>query len=251
MVILPDHLHCLWTLPDDDGDYSTRWMVIKAYFTRRCPTAFKTARSDALRHKREQTIWQHRDGAIQAYLFGESTQREGLFRRLQDLLDRPDWHERYEDWRRAMASRTRLALIRRLGWEIKQTPSPERLEALLAEFKQRYVSASICRFIERRLRGLLSALVAELLAQAGLTAERMRCLDERLDLPGDLVRLLTWELQVPVLELLNRQARATGAMARLENIELVRLFESYSERLQRLGRTVLDRLHGWLVDLCV
>jgi hypothetical protein len=184
-------------------------------------------------------------------LFGESTQREGLFCRLQDLLDRPDWQERYDDWRRAMASRARLTLIRRLGWGIKQTPSPERLEALLAEFKQRYVSASVCRFIEKRLRGLLSALVAELLAQSGLTAERMRCLDERLDLPGDLVRLLLWELQVPVLELLDRQARATGSVMRFENLELVRLFESYSERLQRLGCTVLNRLHGWLVELCV
>ena len=53
IVILPDHLHCLWTLPADDADYSTRWMVIKSYFTRRCSTALKTARLNALRHKRE------------------------------------------------------------------------------------------------------------------------------------------------------------------------------------------------------
>ncbi len=60
IVILPDHLHGLWTLPADDTDYSTRWMLIKSYFTRRCPPAFKTARSEALRHKREPTVWQHR-----------------------------------------------------------------------------------------------------------------------------------------------------------------------------------------------
>jgi putative transposase len=60
IVILPDHLHCLWTLPDGDADYSTRWMAIKAYFTRRCPPALKTARSRSLLHKREQTLWQHR-----------------------------------------------------------------------------------------------------------------------------------------------------------------------------------------------
>jgi len=34
VVILPDHLHCLWTLPADDADYSTRWMLIKSHFTR-------------------------------------------------------------------------------------------------------------------------------------------------------------------------------------------------------------------------
>lgn len=29
MVILPDHLHCLWTLPATDDDYPTRWRLIR------------------------------------------------------------------------------------------------------------------------------------------------------------------------------------------------------------------------------
>lgn len=33
-VILPDHLHCIWTLPDGDRDFSTRWRLIKSHFTR-------------------------------------------------------------------------------------------------------------------------------------------------------------------------------------------------------------------------
>ncbi len=32
IVIMPDHLHYLWTLPADDLDYSTRWEQIKGYF---------------------------------------------------------------------------------------------------------------------------------------------------------------------------------------------------------------------------
>jgi putative transposase len=28
-VLMPDHLHCIWTLPDGDADFSTRWMMIK------------------------------------------------------------------------------------------------------------------------------------------------------------------------------------------------------------------------------
>lgn len=44
MVILPDYLHCLWTLPPDDADYSTRWMLIKSHFTRRCAASLKTTR---------------------------------------------------------------------------------------------------------------------------------------------------------------------------------------------------------------
>jgi putative transposase len=31
LVLLPDHLHCLWTLPPGDPDYATRWMLIKSY----------------------------------------------------------------------------------------------------------------------------------------------------------------------------------------------------------------------------
>ena len=34
-VVLPDHLHCIWTMPGDDTDYSTRWGAIKARFTRK------------------------------------------------------------------------------------------------------------------------------------------------------------------------------------------------------------------------
>ncbi len=28
-VLLPDHLHCIWTLPPDDADYPNRWSMIK------------------------------------------------------------------------------------------------------------------------------------------------------------------------------------------------------------------------------
>ncbi|MFO1154749.1 MAG: transposase [Rhodospirillales bacterium] len=33
-VVLPDHLHTLWTLPDGDADFSGRWRAIKARFSR-------------------------------------------------------------------------------------------------------------------------------------------------------------------------------------------------------------------------
>ena len=35
IVLLPEHLHCVWTLQPDDHDYSTRWRKIKEDFTRR------------------------------------------------------------------------------------------------------------------------------------------------------------------------------------------------------------------------
>ncbi len=33
-VVLPDHMHCVWTLPDGDGDHVHRWRMIKGRFGR-------------------------------------------------------------------------------------------------------------------------------------------------------------------------------------------------------------------------
>ncbi|MBW4580141.1 MAG: transposase [Tildeniella nuda ZEHNDER 1965/U140] len=60
IVILPDHLHCLWTLPPEDADFSNRWRLIKSRFTRCCPAQFRQQRSTARQHKGEQAVWQRR-----------------------------------------------------------------------------------------------------------------------------------------------------------------------------------------------
>ena len=36
IVVLPDHLHCLWTLPPGNADYPTRWQLIKTWVTQSC-----------------------------------------------------------------------------------------------------------------------------------------------------------------------------------------------------------------------
>ncbi|MGY0562569.1 MAG: transposase [Paraglaciecola chathamensis] len=33
-VVLPEHIHCIWTLPDGDADFSNRWKMIKTYFSK-------------------------------------------------------------------------------------------------------------------------------------------------------------------------------------------------------------------------
>lgn len=58
MVILPEHLHCLWTLPEHDDNYSARWMLIKRHFSLNTPKT-ETIKSTRLR-KRERGIWQRR-----------------------------------------------------------------------------------------------------------------------------------------------------------------------------------------------
>lgn len=58
MVILPEHLHALWTLPRDDADFSKRWMLIKAAFSRSLPKTEPVRNSR--QKKRERGIWQRR-----------------------------------------------------------------------------------------------------------------------------------------------------------------------------------------------
>ena len=57
-VVLPDHMHAIWTLPSDDADFSTRWLLIKAAFSRGTPRE-ESIRAARLR-KGERGIWQHR-----------------------------------------------------------------------------------------------------------------------------------------------------------------------------------------------
>ncbi len=58
-VILPDHIHTLWTLPEGDADYPTRVRLIKAAFTR-ATVRQEITRSESRSAKREQTVWQRR-----------------------------------------------------------------------------------------------------------------------------------------------------------------------------------------------
>jgi len=44
-VLLPDHLHCVWTLPENDNDFSTRWNIIKKRFTQAAKSALHQASS--------------------------------------------------------------------------------------------------------------------------------------------------------------------------------------------------------------
>jgi REP-associated tyrosine transposase len=58
MVVLPEHLHAVWTLPEEAADYSTRWSLIKSAFSRRFDKI--EPRSCSRMNKRERGIWQRR-----------------------------------------------------------------------------------------------------------------------------------------------------------------------------------------------
>jgi putative transposase len=58
IVVLPDHLHAVWTLPDDTADFAIRWKLIKEGFSRHLPRIER--RSSSRQHKGERGIWQRR-----------------------------------------------------------------------------------------------------------------------------------------------------------------------------------------------
>lgn len=56
-VVLPDHLHTIWTLPDNDADYATRWRLIKSRFSTDLPAG--PLRPSQIK-RQERGIWQRR-----------------------------------------------------------------------------------------------------------------------------------------------------------------------------------------------
>ena len=96
-VLLPDHMHCIWTLPEGDADYATRWLALKRYVSsdvgrRLQESAFM---DPSQHHRREANLWQRQ--------FWEHQLRdEGDFERHMDYIHfDPVKHrhvERVRDW---------------------------------------------------------------------------------------------------------------------------------------------------------
>jgi putative transposase len=58
MVVLPDHLHAVWTLPEGDADFPLRWRLIKIAFAQAIPKS--ESRSPVRVARGERGIWQRR-----------------------------------------------------------------------------------------------------------------------------------------------------------------------------------------------
>jgi putative transposase len=60
-VLLPDHLHTIWTLPEHDTQFSLRWNIIKQLCSKALPEFRDDSRLSASRvARRETSIWQRR-----------------------------------------------------------------------------------------------------------------------------------------------------------------------------------------------
>ena len=59
-VLLPDHLHCIWILPEGDANFSARWAIIKRHVSSRCVSSIKSSVSDSRLRRNERPFWQRR-----------------------------------------------------------------------------------------------------------------------------------------------------------------------------------------------
>ncbi|MGQ3888238.1 REP-associated tyrosine transposase [Legionella sp. CNM-1927-20] len=62
IVVLPDHMHAVWSLPDEDVNYSLRWHQIKSYFTKGLIKSGFTIKPDKRGeyHLWQRRFWEHR-----------------------------------------------------------------------------------------------------------------------------------------------------------------------------------------------
>ncbi|MBE9116542.1 transposase [Lusitaniella coriacea LEGE 07157] len=61
-VLLPDHFHCIFTLPEEDSDYATRLRLIKTFVTKTCKDKLKlkTKTTQSRKKRKESNLWQRR-----------------------------------------------------------------------------------------------------------------------------------------------------------------------------------------------
>ncbi len=60
IVVLPDHLHCIWTLPAGDSDFSMRWRLVKSAFSRAFGHQTEAPPDAGRLRTKERTVWQRR-----------------------------------------------------------------------------------------------------------------------------------------------------------------------------------------------
>lgn len=60
VVILPDHMHAMWTLPPGDAEFGQRWGMIKRHVSKAVSKAISASVGDSMRARGEFGIWQRR-----------------------------------------------------------------------------------------------------------------------------------------------------------------------------------------------
>jgi len=92
-VVLPEHMHCIWTLPAGDCDFAGRWRDIKKGFSRAIPAGEYRAASLELRHERG--IWQRH---YWEHLIRDANDYQHHFDYVHRNPLKHGWVQRVQDW---------------------------------------------------------------------------------------------------------------------------------------------------------
>lgn len=162
-----------------------------------------------------------------------------LSRELEEFVDRPDWHERYDDWLRAERMRVFAQ------WQRSREEAGKPLaQVTLRELKRRYV------YLDERpevlapdglIAAAIRAAVAERLHKAGLRAVYWGFRGEALQLLEDVSRLLELVLQL--------EWHGLGEAARFEGPAILRVFHAFAFSLTAHCDGILGHLHRYLKSL--
>nr|VFK06705.1 MAG: putative transposase [Candidatus Kentron sp. FM] len=93
IVVLPEHIHCLWRMPPWDADYKTRWSLIKAGFSRAVSPGEQQSESRLKRGERG--IWQRR---YWEHMIRDDLDLERHVNYIHWNPVKHGWAERVSDW---------------------------------------------------------------------------------------------------------------------------------------------------------
>lgn len=110
-VVLPDHMHCLWTLTPGDANFALRWKVIKFAFAKRLPIT--ETRTVNQQRRRERDIWQRR---YWEHLIRDERDYQRHFDYIHVNPLKHGYVERLEDWPYSSFHRAMAMGIYPLGW---------------------------------------------------------------------------------------------------------------------------------------
>jgi hypothetical protein len=181
-------------------------------------------------------------GAVVARWLGKSGERQSFMQRLADLISRADGKNVYESWYQAMERRVVQSAANSLLKQSQAIVTPRELQAFLTE-QQKNLSVQPFKPVYNTVRGLMSAQVIQLFHESGLDAESELLQENWLDLPSDFAHLLFWDLQTPLLIWLENLSALPDYRQQIE------FYDSRSERISRLYRGLMNKLHRRLVEL--
>ncbi|WP_027357997.1 REP-associated tyrosine transposase [Desulforegula conservatrix] len=120
-VVLPDHMHCIWTMPENDSDFSIRWRLIKAGFSKKANHLHAPALADPSRIKRrELTIWHRR---FWEHMIRDESDYENHMNYVHFNPVKHNFVKKASEWKWSTFHRYVKLGVYSDDWEIKENPA--------------------------------------------------------------------------------------------------------------------------------